>query len=204
MLLAGGSAEFETIARHDPGLAKLTRERVLDAACGPGRYLRLVLASGREVVGVDHTDGYIARARSTAPGATVELHDLQDLPYADGFDGVMCVDAMEFVPPEDWPVVLAAFRRALRDGGALYLTVELVPDEEVRAANDAARRSGLPVVEGEALWDEPDPYYHYYPALERVRSWLSEAGFVIEDEREGPWHHEGYAYHHVLARKQVP
>lgn len=27
-----------------------------------------------------------------------------------------------------------------------------------------------------------------------------EAGFVIEEEVEGPWHEEGYAYHHVLAR----
>ena len=38
--------------------------------------------------------------------------DLQELPYRGAFDGVLCVDAMEFVPPEDWPVVLECVRRA--------------------------------------------------------------------------------------------
>jgi hypothetical protein len=105
---------------------------------------------------------------------------------------------MEFVPPEDWPVVLERFRRALRPGGRLYLTVEIVGAEEVRASTQAARAEGLPVVEAEAIWHDPDPYYHHYPELERVRAWLAEAGFRIDDEIEGPWT-EGYAYHHVLA-----
>jgi hypothetical protein len=113
---------------------------------------------------------------------------------------VLCVDAMEFVPPEDWPLVLERFRRALRSGGWLYLTVELAPAGRVRAANQAARRSGLPVVDGEVIWDEPDGYYHHYPSMQQVRAWLADAGFAIEEEAEGPWHDEGYAYHHLLAR----
>jgi hypothetical protein len=112
----------------------------------------------------------------------------------------MCVDAMEFVPPEDWPVVLARFRDALRPGGALYLTVELQSEEEVRSANERAKSSGLPVVDGEVVWGEPDGYYHYYPAMDQVRAWIVEAGFAVVDEMEGPWHEEGYAYHHALAR----
>jgi hypothetical protein len=36
--------------------------------------------------------------------------------------------------------------------------------------------------------------------MERVRAWLSEAGFTIQWELEGPWDEGGYAYHHVLAR----
>jgi hypothetical protein len=30
------------------------------------------------------------------------------------------------------------------------------------------------------------------------------AGFAVEQEAEGPWHQEGYAYHHVLARLAAP
>jgi hypothetical protein len=92
------------------------------------------------------------------------------------------------------------FRRALRPGGWLHLTVELAPGDRVRAANQAARRRGLPVVDGEVVWEGPDGYYHHYPSMGRVRGWLTDAGFTLEEEAEGLWHQEGYAYHHVLAR----
>ena len=70
-----------------------------------------------------------------------------------------------------------------------------------RAGNQAARRLGLPVVDGEVVWDGPDGYY---PSMRQVRAWLTAAGFVVEEEAEGPWHAEGYAYHHLLARVEVP
>jgi len=173
--------------------------RVLDAACGTGKYFGMVLESGRSLLGVDHTQAYLARARAKFPDVPTEKLDLQELPFDLEFDGVMCVDAMEFVPPEGWPVVLECFRRALRPGGWLYLTVELVAEAEVRAANAEARAAGLPVVSGEVIWRDPDEYYHHYPSLEQVRTWMADTSFAIQDEIEGPWD-EGYAYHHVLAR----
>jgi SAM-dependent methyltransferase len=178
--------------------------RVLDAACGTGKYFPMVLASGRPLVGVDHAGAYLANAAAKFPQVPTHKHDLQELPYQGEFDGVLCVDAMEFVAPEDWPVVLERFGRALRPGGWLYLTVELAPADRVRAANQRARRSGLPVVDGEVIWDEPDGYYHHYPAMRQVRAWLADAGFAIREEAEGPWHEGGYAYHHVLARAVAP
>jgi SAM-dependent methyltransferase len=171
--------------------------RVLDAACGTGKYFGMVLESGRSLLGVDHTGVYLDRARAKYPGVPTQKHHLQELPFEDEFDGLMCVDAMEFVPPEEWPAVLE--RRALHPGGWLYLTVELVPQDEILAANAEARAAGLPVVDGEVIWHDPDDYYHYYPSLEQVRAWMRDAGFAIEDETEGSWD-EGYAYHHVLAR----
>jgi SAM-dependent methyltransferase len=177
---------------------------VLDAACGTGKYLAMVLASGRSLLGVDNAGASLAIAAAKFPQIPTEWHDLQELPYRSEFDGVLCVDAMEFVPPEDWPVVLERFHGALRSGGWLYLTVELAPADRVRAANQAARRSGLPVVDGEVIWDEPDGCYHHYPSIQQVRTWLADAGFAIEEEAEGPWHDEGYAYHHMLARVAAP
>jgi SAM-dependent methyltransferase len=174
--------------------------RVLDAACGTGKYFPMVLASGRELVGVDHAGALLANAAAKFPQVPTAKHDVQELPYRDEFDGVLCVDAMEFVPPEEWPAVLERFGRALHPEGWLYLTVELAPDDRVRAANQAARQSGLPVVDGEVIWEGPDGYYHHYPSMPQVRSWLAGAGFTLDDEAEGPWHEGGYAYHHVLAR----
>jgi hypothetical protein len=86
----------------------------------------------------------------------------------------------------------------------LYLTVERAPGDRVRAANQAARGSGLPVVDGEVIWDGPDGYYHHYPSVQQVRAWLAGGGFVIQEEAEGPWHQEGYAYHHLLTRMAAP
>jgi SAM-dependent methyltransferase len=177
--------------------------RVLDAACGTGKYFPMVLASGRRLVGVDHAGALLANAAAKFPQVPTAQRDLQDLPYQGEFDGVLCVDAMEFVPPEDWPPVLERFHKALRPGGWLYLTVELAPADRVRAANQAARRRGLPVVEGEVIWEGPDGYYHHYPSMQQVRGWLGNLGFSIDEEAEGPWHEEGYAYHHVLTRVQA-
>jgi SAM-dependent methyltransferase len=178
--------------------------RVLDAACGTGKYFPMVLASGRRLLGVDHAGAYLAKAATKFPHVPTDKHDLQDLPYQGEFDGVLCMDAMECIPPEDWPVVLERFHRALRPAGWLYLTVELARQDQVRAANQAARRSGLPVVDGEVVWEEPDGYYHYYPSMQQVRAWLADAGFTVDQEAEAPWHQEGYAYHHLLARVAAP
>jgi cyclopropane fatty-acyl-phospholipid synthase-like methyltransferase len=159
-----------------------------------------VLASGRSLLGVDHSGAYLAKAAAKFPEVPTEKHDLQDLAFRHEFDGVMCIDAMEFVAPEDWPRILERFRRALHPSGRLYLTVELHREEQVQELNEEARRRGFPVVEREVVWDEPDGLlYHYYPTLERVRAWLADAGFAIEEEAEEPWHPE-HSYQHVLAR----
>jgi hypothetical protein len=84
------------------------------------------------------------------------------------------------------------------------VTVELHREEQVRELNERARRAGLPVVEGEVLWDGPDGLlYHYYPRLDGVRAWLADAGFAIEEEAEEPSHEE-YSYQHLLARLATP
>jgi SAM-dependent methyltransferase len=178
--------------------------RVLDAACGTGKYFGMVLASGRSVLGVDHTGAYLDAARAKFPEVPTEKHDLENLPYEDEFDGVMCVDAMEFVAPEEWPGVCRRFRRSLRSQGWLYLSVELAADRLLQEANDEARRLGLPVVDREAIWDQPDGYYHYHPEMEQVREWIAGAGFIIQQELESPWVDDEYAYHHVLARGLDP
>jgi SAM-dependent methyltransferase len=182
-------------------LAELPSDgHVLDAACGTGKYFGIVTETGRSVTGVDHSRGQLAVARQKYPGVPTERCRLGDLAYQERFDGVMCVDAMEFVPPEDWPVVLARFRRALRPRGWLYFTIEQIPAEELVAMTEQARRSGLPVVEGEVLWKDPQgDYYHHYPSLEQAREWLANAGFAIVAESEGPWD-DGYAYYHMLSR----
>ena len=173
--------------------------RVLDAGCGTGKYFGMVLKSGRSVLGVDHSAGHLVRAREKFPDVPTELRELQELPYEEEFDGAMCVDALEMIPREDYPIVLAGFRRALRPGGRLYLTIERIPEDQVHGGNEQGRAAGLPLVEGELIWE--DDLYHHYPSMDRVRAWLAAAGFEVKEDLEGPWGpQEDYAYHHVLAR----
>jgi len=165
---------------------------ILDAACGTGKYWPIVLASGRTVVGTDQSAGMLAQAQAKFPDTTIEKIGLQELRFAAAFEGIMCVDAMEFVFPEDWPLVLENFERALKPAVHLYFSVELADAAELQASLASARQQGFPVVEGE--WAHEDGY-HYYPPIDHVRTWLSTAGFEILEEAVGD------DYHHFLARK---
>jgi SAM-dependent methyltransferase len=170
--------------------------RVLDAACGTGSYFGLVLASGRQVFGIDQSGGMLGRARSRFPDVDTEKLGLQQLDKNAQFDAVMCVDAMEFVFPEDWPLVVGNLRRALRPGGHLYMTVEVVSEGELEKAFADATERGLPVVQGENVFRGG---YHFYPPIPQVVAWVDEAGLqVVED---GHSDHGSYGYYHVLARR---
>ena len=167
---------------------------VLDAACGTGKYFGMVLDAGRRVVGTDQSTGMLARARARFPGVPLERVGLQELAFDGQFDAVMCIDAMENIPPEDWPRVVANLRRALRPGGHLYLTVEEVDDQELDAVFAEATAQGLPVVRGE----ESREGYHYYPSREQVGHWMEEGMLVVVAEDYSPG--DGYGYLHLLAR----
>jgi ubiquinone/menaquinone biosynthesis C-methylase UbiE len=169
---------------------------VLDAACGTGKYFGLVLDAGRRVVGSDQSTGMLARARARFPAVPLERVGLQELAFEAEFDAVMCIDAMENIPPEDWPTVVANLRRALRPGGRLYLTVEEVDDAELdEALADATARS-LPAVRGELAGEGAG--YHHYPSRDQVTAWLAEAGLQVEAQEYSPG--DGYGYLHLLTR----
>jgi ubiquinone/menaquinone biosynthesis C-methylase UbiE len=167
---------------------------VLDAACGTGKYFAMVTDTGRRVVGTDQSTGMLAQARARFPAVPLERVGLQELDFTGEFDAVMCIDAMENIPPEDWPRVTGNLARALRPGGHLYLTVEQVDDQELDRALADATAQGLPVVRGELA--ERGAGYHYYPSRDQVDGWLAEAGLVVvADEESGG---VGYSYRHLL------
>src|SRR4029077_8663802 len=79
---------------------------VLDAPCGTGRYFAQIAASGRRVIGIDQSAGMLAQAAARGLAERLERVDLQHLDFDGVADASMTVDAMENVPPEDWPLVL--------------------------------------------------------------------------------------------------
>jgi len=81
--------------------------RVLDAPCGTGKYLSFLLVQGHSIVGIDQSQGMLERAKAKFSTVQFEKIGLQEMSYREVFDGAICMDAMENVPPEDWPLVLA-------------------------------------------------------------------------------------------------
>lgn len=168
---------------------------VLDAPCGTGKYFEMVRGSGRSVVGIDQSSGMLGQARARGIALRLEQVGLQELTFDAEFDGAMTVDAMEHIPPEDWPTVLANLHRAVRPGGHLYLTLEETDDGSIDAAHATEIGRGLPVVRGEVLEGDTGGY-HYYPGRDRVMSWLKAERFAIVAEAFDQ--EEGWGYRHLL------
>jgi SAM-dependent methyltransferase len=174
---------------------------VLDIPCGTGRYFPLVAAAGRRVVGMDQSAGMLEVARAKGIAERLEQVGLQELAVEAAFDAVLTIDAMENVPPEDWPLVLANLQRAARPDGCLYLTVEEGHPRAVEAAYASLVEQGLPAVPGEVI-TEGSAGYHYYPGRERALAWVADAGLELLDESyehvEGDW-----GYRHLLLRRAL-
>jgi SAM-dependent methyltransferase len=157
---------------------------VLDAACGTGKYWPALLAAGLQVTGTDQSAGMLAQARRKHPEVSARVLALQDLggvaDLAGRFDGLLCVDALENIAPEDWPGVVAGLAAALKPQAPAYVTVE-VPDGPPPPPVDPRQVPGEHLVGGG---------YHYYPARDQARDWLAGAGFRIVDEQEADhyWH----------------
>ena len=169
---------------------------ILDAPCGTGRYLPFLLEKGHSVVGIDQSQGMLGHAKAKFPTVQFEKLGLQEMAYQALFDGAICMDAMENVPPEDWSLVLGNFHRALKQHGYFYFTVETIEnanENEIQKAFERAQQAGLPVVYGE--WPDEE-VYHYHPTSQQVREWTQQAGFEILKEGDGEiW------YYHILVRK---
>jgi len=202
---------------------------ILDAACGGGLYDGMLLEAGHRVLGIDQSGGGLAHARQhypleRFPHLRYEKMGLQEMDFQAEFDGAICVDAMEHICPEDWPVILARFQKALKPGGMLYITVDALEMGDYRKSYERAKAMGLPVVFGEVADELDELYaqamaldalderalsgerldltvYHYHPSMEQVRLWYDQAGFAIEEE-ETEEEGTGEGYVHLLASKK--
>ncbi len=166
--------------------------RLLDAACGTGKYWQMILSTGRTVFGIDQSEGMLAIAREKFPTVPTEKVGLQEMHYQEAFDAAICMDAMEFVFPEDWLLVMNNLYRLIRPGGRLYFTVELADEKDIQVAFDRSIELGLPVVYGESAYEEG---YHYYPHMEQVREWVRLAQFRLLEEAVGD------DYQHFIVQK---
>ncbi len=113
-------------------------DRVLDVATGPGFIAMLFAEKAKDVVGIDLTPAFVAKAQ--ALGAQRGLRnisfreaDIERLPFAEGsFDIVTCHKALHHFP--NVLKALAEIHRVLKRGGRLVLGDSLSSDDPKVAA----------------------------------------------------------------------
>ena len=94
---------------------------VVDAACGTGRYTRLLADRGHSVIGVDLSDEMMSAARAGVPAADLRKGSLTALPVPDAsVDAMVCGLALTHFTSIAEPI--AEFARVLRPGGKLLLS----------------------------------------------------------------------------------
>ena len=101
-------------------LAAPTDARWLDVGCGTGAFSELILrrCAPRSITGIDPSPAQIAFARTALPGATFEVADSMDLPFADAaFDIAASALVLHFIP--DRAKAFAEMHRVLRSGGVV-------------------------------------------------------------------------------------
>ena len=105
--------------------APLAPKRLIDVGCGTGHLLRFTVdqmaVAPERIVGVDHSEDGIHKARELLPSATWIVSDLYDLPLSEQFDLVLCTEVLEHL---DEPGRAAdQLLRLCAPGGRVAITV---------------------------------------------------------------------------------
>jgi len=143
VLFGGGCAAMrrQALVPLKAALAELpTAERgtarLLDLACGTGRFLREAKANfpRLDVTGLDLSPHYLALARRTLePWSRVRFVEgaAEAMPFADAqFDIVNCIYLFHELPPSIRRRVVGEIRRVLRPGGTLIFVDSLQTGDE--------------------------------------------------------------------------
>jgi SAM-dependent methyltransferase len=99
-------------------------DRLLDAACGTGKYVQAGLKAGADCVGLDFSDEMLALAAAKCPGAQFTRYDLMapPLPFAEGtFTKIVLAHALWHIAAIE--ELFRDFARLLAPGGRLAVSV---------------------------------------------------------------------------------
>jgi ubiquinone/menaquinone biosynthesis C-methylase UbiE len=168
------AAEYETLRDDVPAELSMLDDlvdplpsdaRVLDAGCGSGVPAAAHVADRVAVTGLDFSERQLTLAADRVPGASLVRGDMTELPFADGtFDALYSLYAVIHVPRARHRACFAEFRRVLRTGAPVLVTVGT---DDWAGSNDDWMGLGA-----EMHWE--------IPGLERTADLLEDVGFELE------------------------
>jgi len=138
--------------------------RICDLGCGPGQVAAYLHARGRDVVGVDLSDGMVEQAQRLYPSIPFVQADMRSLPFDDAsLAGIIAFYSLIHIPPAEMPATALELRRVLRPDGELL--VGFHRGQEVRHPDEML---GVPV--NLDFW---------FFTTQQMADWLTQAGFTI-------------------------
>ena len=125
------AADYVTQAWRADALAESRRRfvarlaqgaHVLDVGCGPAHDTAGLRELGLRAAGFDRSRGMLAQAHGDVP---LLLGDMRQIPVRSGaLDGLWVCASFLHIPKPDAPAVLKEFRRVLRPGGVLFISIK--------------------------------------------------------------------------------
>jgi ubiquinone/menaquinone biosynthesis C-methylase UbiE len=146
-------------------LALVSEDRFLDVGCGTGAAVRRAAAIAGRAVGLDPSEGMVARARELAagmPNAEFVSGTADQLPFeSDSFTALLCTTAFHHFPEPE--AAIAEMVRVLAPGGRVTLGDASTDKPVMRIANRALQLF------------QPSHIGMYRSA--QLHSWFESAGF---------------------------
>jgi len=153
-------------------LGKIDRKtRVLDAGCGDGFFLNLLLQMGfKNIRGIDAGRSMVERCRER--GLPAEQKSLEEFTDAGGFDLILLIEVLEHL--RDPGAAIEKIKSLLRPGGKLLLTVPVCDSLRKRYHRF---RYGVTKLEQVVDWDET--HLHAFSARE-IKQLLASRGLTVD------------------------
>ena len=204
--IGAGNAFQDLLIEPNTGrmLALQPGERVLDVACGAGRFARRMADAGATVVAIDHAARFIERARQRSAGyedrITYHVADAADrdalLALGEGrFDAAVCT--MALMDMAEIEPLISTLPRLLRPDGRFVFsvthpvfnsgTVRRVAEEQDRDGELVARYSvavtdyATPFTyRGVGVPGQPVPQHYFHRPVSMLMNTCFEHGFMLD------------------------
>lgn len=162
---------FEAVKKFyglQPGLLSV-EPRLLDAGCGEGRHACYLASLGYHVLGIDADDRMIQEALRRTPQTYSDQglvryfqKDVGGLHFGTEFDGVLCNETLQLLPPTKRQSVVRKLMQITRPGGFHLVSSYVAPAGSAGSSVWPLLPGSLRSVYKEAGWDvihaQEDPY----------------------------------------------
>lgn len=151
----------------DDFMKGLKGDKILEVGSAGGNVCNFFYCHGFVVTGIDFSGKLIKLAKEKYPSINFVQEDIVDYQTDEKFDGIFSCNTLFHLPDEDISSVLQNFKKMLNENGALMIVLELPNDEA-----------------GEKIYteelDSSQKIYYNYLSPEKMKQFLTSAGFKIE------------------------
>ncbi len=135
------TADESFIRKYSEFLKLCKGKKILDVGCGPGRDTQYFMEKGCDVIGVDRSKGMLAEARKRFTEGDFRKMDMKELEFDSGhFDGLWANASLLHIKRSEVGKVLTEFRRVLRKGGVIFISLKEGFGDEIKVYPDGTKR----------------------------------------------------------------